>query len=421
MSTTNAFDDLTNYVVNLNHGQFAQDDLFSTTAQTVDSIFTVIAEEAQEAKEAGQLKHVVVWAHGGLDTESTGLQIAQCQLEWWLNNKVHPLFLVWHAGLLETVGELLEDGNNSIQDWVPDQAVQPRLLSEQMLDGQQNNDHTYDPIIEFLVHNLGGVDVWSQMKQDAALCSEAGGGALYVATKLQQLCKDYPNVRVHAVGHSAGAIVHAYFVTAFLSGANSKLDTLQFLAPAVRVDEFKNRLLPIINSGTQIREFAVYTMRDKYEQNDNCDDIYEKSLLYLVHFACEPARATPIFGLEKCIQADSDLRRLFNIPVPDPNGDFNTSGNSTIVWSVTNAKSGEDASLAIHHGDFDNDVSTMNSVLRRVLNMPTADLEYQYVPCIDVATRSSNWGSAGNEATSTKAPTTADVVSGIVNSSIVTE
>ena len=54
-------------------------------------------------------RHIVLWAHGGGVTEQSGLAIAQRQLNWWLNNGVFPITLVWETGPFETLGTAVGD------------------------------------------------------------------------------------------------------------------------------------------------------------------------------------------------------------------------------------------------------------------------------------------------------------------------
>ena len=54
-------------------------------------------------------RHIVVWAHGGGVAEQSGLQIANRHLNWWLNNGVYPITVVWETGALETLSSALED------------------------------------------------------------------------------------------------------------------------------------------------------------------------------------------------------------------------------------------------------------------------------------------------------------------------
>ena len=49
------------------------------------------------------------------------------------------------------------------------------------------------------------------------------------------------------------------------------------------------------------------------------------------------------------------------------------AGTAEVVWSKSVLTEGRSATRAVHHGDFDNDAPTMNSVMRRVLGLDDAD------------------------------------------------
>ena len=50
-------------------------------------------------------RNVVLYAHGGGVTETSGLDIAQRQLNWWLNNAVYPISFAWETGPGKTLAE----------------------------------------------------------------------------------------------------------------------------------------------------------------------------------------------------------------------------------------------------------------------------------------------------------------------------
>jgi len=70
---------------------------------------------------------------------------------------------------------------------------------------------------------------------------------------------------------------------------------------------------------SKIKRFALFTLDDQTEQDDDCAAIYHKSLLYLVSNAFENAVRVPVFhpdgepilGMQKFIDKDPQLRRLF--------------------------------------------------------------------------------------------------------------
>jgi hypothetical protein len=206
------------------------------------------------------------------------------------------------------------------------------------------------------------------MKHSAALASStaagAEGGATYTAKKLAQFCAANASVELHAVGHSAGAIFHSHFLNmAHGLGNVPAFKTLHLLAPAARTDIFKKLLAPLM--GNQVAHTTLFTMLKQFEKNDNCARIYRKSLLYLIHFALENARETPILGLEESLRADASLRQHFGIGTVSAHGE--------VVWSKTSLSDGRSASHSTTHGGFDDDVATMSSVARRILSLGDKD------------------------------------------------
>ena len=233
-------------------------------------------------------------------------------------------------------------------------------------------------MLEITLGPTAGKPTWDRIKTSALLSSAADtatgfpGGAHRFALKLAARLKVHAAsagakpVNLHALGHSAGAIFHCHFLpalTAALTAAGvprSKIDTLAFLAPAVRVDLFKSHLKPLVPG--KIGKFALFTMDRSAELHDNVIKIYRKSLLYFVRNACEePIHATPILGLEESVRSDAELAAWFGLAGGTP------AAGVDVVWSPTAAVSGPTASRARTHGGFDNDASTMNAVMYRVL------------------------------------------------------
>src|SRR5207253_1793879 len=139
----------------------------------------------------------VLYAHGGLVSESSGLEIAHKHVNWWMKNHVYPIHFVWETGLFETIGQIL-------------QSTRQRAAAAGARD---IFDFTTDPLVEAAARILGGVKIWSGMKRSAELSSADDGGARYVADKLKQFCDAHQGeIKLYAAGHSAGAIFHAHFI-----------------------------------------------------------------------------------------------------------------------------------------------------------------------------------------------------------------
>ncbi|MFL6636290.1 MAG: caspase domain-containing protein, partial [Massilia sp.] len=349
------------HVVNLNMGQFSSDGDWSTSRGDVDAIFEDYFPAAlKKAQAEGRKLRLMLYAHGGLTSEASALAAVRDRIGWWMSNDIYPVFFVWETGLCETLGQMLERAQHGRD------LVQRNVFS----------DFVSDPFIEAFAHRAGGVQIWSAMKWSAQQASSANavggdagaagakpGGAYYTAGKLAEFCKAHPDIEIHATGHSAGAIFHAHFIPCALAQGVPQFHSLHLLAPAVRVDLFRQQIEPLV--GNRVAQLTMYTMWDSFEKNDQCGEVYRKSLLYLIHHALEPETEGAILGLERCVRADAGLKRLFGIG--------GAAAPATAVWSDNGLDRGRSASRSRTHGGFDDDPATMGSVVRRVLGKLDAD------------------------------------------------
>lgn len=347
------------HIVNLSAGLLSEDGCYSNTEADLDELLrrldTWVTAHAQ-----GKTARVMFFAHGGLVDEQAGLGIALRDYRWWLANDVYPVFFVWETGFLEVFSQ-----------------AQPADPASRAF--------ITDPVLELTLGPTVARPAWDRMKNSAFLSSSptTGGGAPGGAfTFLKKLAKWHgarpaqaPAVEFHAVAHSAGAIFHCHFLPAledaFKTVGNAPkplLETLAFLAPAVRVDLFAKSLVPRV--GKAIDACAMFTMQKNAERVDDVLGIYRKSLLYFVRNACErPTHSTPVLGLEESVRDDPALVAFFGLDAQ--------TGKAQVIWSPTAQASGNAASRAVHHGAFDNDSPTMSSVMRRILGIPDA----QPLPC----------------------------------------
>jgi hypothetical protein len=142
------------------------------------------------------------------------------------------------------------------------------------------------------------------------------------------------------------------------------LKTLQFFAPAVRIDEFKQYALPAIKGG-RCPQATLYLLGEQQELDDSVGP-YGRSLLWLVANAFEDKRGTPLLGMQCFLKMEMALRKAAF-------GDVIESGNTGTPGSESSSRT---------HGGFDNDPYSMNSVLHRILGKQPAhpfekrDLDY---------------------------------------------
>lgn len=342
-------DALRPYVLNMRMGRFSTSGLMTSSPSDIDRIVNEHMAAAAKAAEArGEVLRVVLFAHGGLVKESKGLEIAFRQVPWWLENGVYPVHFIWETGLFETLRDLLERVRSPLRQ---------RGLGEAI------TDHISDPLIESGIRALQGARIWGAMKASAHLASGSGGAALAFLEALAALVKSGAKLELHAVGHSAGSIFHAHLLHAAQGAGVPAFNSLHLMAPAVRLDVFSQLVKPLL--GQKLGPLTLYTMRRDFERDDDCAKLYRKSLLYLVSNACETEAEVPLLGLEDSLRAEPAMRALFGIGQPP-------SGLAEVVWSKSLLSDGRSASRAVHHGDFDDDAPTMNSVARRILGLDDA-------------------------------------------------
>jgi hypothetical protein len=120
------------------------------------------------------------------------------------------------------------------------------------------------------------------------------------------------------------------------------------------MDLFDSVYRSLIEDG-RIEQFDLFTMDDATEQDDNCADIYHKSLLYLVSHAFETKaripsirKGTPLLGLAR------DSQEIVKA--------FWTESPKHRRWYVAPGR--ESASRS--HGGFDDDKTTLLTTLARI-------------------------------------------------------
>jgi hypothetical protein len=341
------------HVVNLRNGKLSTAGTFSSSPEQVAKIFTELIPE-YAAKQKGQPARVLFFAHGGLVEEEEGLIAVLRRRRFFEMNGIYPVYFVWETGLNETIRDIVG-------------AALPK---------RGERGAPTDLAIEKLARN-GGRQVWSQMKKSAQRAADPDGGSRLVAELAGKLWKaTRGTIEFHALGHSAGAIFHAFFLPLLVAQKPAGVPpvdvrSLHFLAPASTTDLFKKRLKPLIGSGQPITSLTIYTMTDDLEQDDSSIRGYGKSLLYLVTNAFEDAVPTPLLGLQDSLKQDLPLIRFFGLAGTEKVADIVFS--TTAEGAPLNARS-----QSIRHGGFDNDVETMTSVVRRVLDVPDAKPVVEY-------------------------------------------
>lgn len=323
------------------NGQFDHQGRFGNTLADVAHILDA---DFNRITAGWQTRRLMLYAHGGLHSEADAIEHIRHFREIFLAQQIYPLSIIWHSDLSRTVGNLLK---GSLEPRRPEGVLGG--IKDFMLD-------RIDDTLEPLARDIGVKTLWEEMKHNARMASTTVDGGL------QQIIDLLPqNAQLHLVGHSAGANLHAYLADA-LDRKQRHIDSCTLWAPACTVALFNANFLPLLKA-RKIDRFSLFTLTDKAEQDDDCAEIYHKSLLYLVSNALErtphiPFRqdGEPLLGLEKY---------LTGVQAALPPG--------VLEWVLApNRQTGRNGSQAQRHGDFDDDPATIEATLARILGVAPA-------------------------------------------------
>lgn len=360
-----AYADLRPHIISLgNKGLLNPGGNFGTTTAEAKSIFE---EDFPRVTEQWTKKRLLLYAHGGLVSETAAVQRLAEYRKAMLEAEVYPVSFIWHSDAWTTITNVLKDAFNSKRP-------------EGFLDGTKDFMlDRLDDALEPMARVLTGKLQWDEMKQNALLATAGKeGGVQLILDCIKGLADKYSDeFEIHVAAHSAGSIFHAPVVRLLtatgkitqgylkgFTGLGLKIASCTLWAPACTVELFKENYLPSITAGS-IARFAIFTLTDQAENDDNCGGIYHKSLLYLVSNAFEQRFRIPVFrndgepilGMQKFIKDDKELSVLFR------------SSKAELVISPNSEPEGSPShSTATHHGDFDDDIATVKATLARILN-----------------------------------------------------
>ena len=326
-----------------NNGKLSDQGNYWTTEEDLKRLFF----ETIPSKTKGWAKRrVMLYLHGGLNGEEAVAKRIIAFRDVCLANEIYPLHIMWESDWFNTIKNILKD-----QFTAADERAGGAFLD--------HLSEAKDRVLELTLANPGG-KLWGEMVQNAALASKHATGVMQLVTKYAKEAKESlgkkaeGNWELHVVGHSAGSIFAAYAIPQ-LASLGISWKTLQFMAPAIRIDLFKEIVLPKIMDKTCPKP-SLYILSKVGELDDDVGP-YGKSLLYLVSNAFEGTREVPLLGMQKFLEEDQKLLNLLNSSV---------DGLPGIVISGAGDKPGV-MSKSDTHGGFDNDPNTMNSVLVRIL------------------------------------------------------
>lgn len=349
-----AADETRPHIVSLgNDGRLRPGGAIGTSAADVHRI---LEQDFPRVTAGWKKKRLVLYAHGGLVSEEAAVQRIAEYRSAMLEHECYPLAFVWRTDYWTTLRNMLED------------AVRHRRTEGVLDEAKDFMLDRLDDALEPLARALSGKAAWDEMKENAlaATQSEAGGARLVADGIARLAARD--GVEIHLVGHSAGSIFHGPLVQRLTAppsagGLGLKVESCTLWAPACTMGLFDGFYRPAIERGS-IGRFALYTLTEQAEQDDDCARIYNKSLLFLVSNAFEARARIPLFrpdgvpllGMARFVNGHAPLKALIGsgrvtwtqAPNPVPAGLPGASGSAT-------------------HGGFDDDRATVASTLAFIL------------------------------------------------------
>lgn len=235
----------------------------------------------------GSPRRLVVYAHGGLNSEGDSIKRIRSLGPAFAGNGLHPLFVTWKSGWAEVIGKMLTDGFRAS---FPGEAEPARGLGDRILDAT-------DRALEALCRQLLVRAMWSEMKENVTRGEQDGQGIDALAEQIAALASDAGKAfELHLIGHSAGAFVCGRLLTELAArGIGAAGCTLY--APACDLDFALTHFKSAVDSGRLPREaLHIHALSDRRELEDSVGP-YRKSLLYLVSRALERWHKTPLLGM----------------------------------------------------------------------------------------------------------------------------
>jgi hypothetical protein len=331
------------FVVNMeNEGRLSQRGRFRTNDDDLAALLTNHAAVACERWGLARREplDIAIYAHGGLTDEDAAAEAARAWIPHLYTHRILPVFLMWETGAAKTLANMFEDVTRGEAELAAAGGRWERF--------KERFAEWKDERLEGLARFPGG-KLWAEMKQNAAALSghaDAGVVKLLALLTSRTIRAALPPIRLHLIGHSAGAIVHAYLgARALKQGLD--VASISLLAPAARLDLFERLLVgPVAARSIPL---LIANLTDAAERNDDTCRPYGHSLLYLVSRSFEDEEETTLLGMEKhlvpALTANLAAVRVRQLPCPGGR------------WDGASA-----ATRATTHGGLDDDEAVRDAV-----------------------------------------------------------
>ena len=326
--------EIAGHFIHVDDGRFHTRGRYWSNAEDVRATARLVAVSRNK------YQHLLLYAHGGLNSPKASARRIAAMKETFKANGIYPYHFMYDTGILEELKDVImrrggsaESRAGAASDWS-------------------------DRLIEWGTRIPGRV-LWREMKDGARLpfLPERAGSETLAIWLTEMARKNAARLEVHICGHSTGAILLARLLETLEDLAPTlRISSCTLFAPAASVALFESHYFPYLispNDTFGLDRMQVFNLDDRLERADTVGQVYRKSLLYLVANAFEETVPEEILGLQKDLDGLLEKDKMkavkdrFRVRVAD--------GNPS-EWTESRA-----------HTDFDNDVKTMNGLLRTIL------------------------------------------------------
>lgn len=336
------------HYIHLRNGYLVEEPPYHNTLGTFDHTEALL--ERFQAEQQG--KHLLFYAHGGLDTIESASARAAIFTKTFKANGIYPLFYFWRTGFGNIVQEIL------------------RGMYEKIEDRAQNNLQIIDHLLERQSESVGRA-IWRDLLVNAQNCfatpsaqhnkgflttkhstreNPFGAGWAVTHKLLKKNNKLSTPMKVHYVAHSAGVFMLGELFRSMMEEKGfpleNSIESVSLMAPACTTEYFLDAFLPLLQKHPTV-SINIYNLPDTAERSIDPEiQPYNKSLLYLVSNAFEDVRGTAIAGLDR--SWDDEFKDKFDGRI-----------NYTVI--------DEDFTIEVmRHSQFDNCADVMNDLLSKI-------------------------------------------------------
>jgi hypothetical protein len=301
-----------------------------------------------ESVDTKAYNHLLIYAHGGLNNPAASAKRIAALKDGFKRNGIYPFHIMYDTGLVEEFKDAVVRAFSSKRTEGFFRDLQDKLIEQS------------DLLIEDFVRKPV-TPLWEEMKNDASLPFERQKGGkisdgLFVIKAFAEALQD-THLKIHLAGHSTGAVLLGHLLHALdVLDIPDLIKSCSLMAPACSIDFYKEHYEPRLNgqatgrAKVRLPALAIYNLTEKLELEDNVALVYHKSLLCLVSRALERQIDKPLLGMQRY------AKQLTAHP------------GMSIHYS--DGKKGVTTSTS--HGGFDNDVKTMNTIMKQILGKAPA-------------------------------------------------